>query len=106
MEADSQLIKEGDYIIVKRQNYTKIHKITKAKCSVMLGKDEIDLTAVIGQRYWTTYKLERKGTSRAYTLKKCKKEISFTGKCHEQQSLSAIFFIHISLSFHVINDFR
>ncbi|KAL0276087.1 UNVERIFIED_CONTAM: hypothetical protein PYX00_003744 [Menopon gallinae] len=78
METDSDLIKDGDYIIVKRQNYTKIHKLTKTKCFVMLGKDEIDLTAVIGERYWTTYKLERKGKSRAYILKKCKKEISFT----------------------------
>lgn len=78
MHEAQEVVKEGDYVIIQKQNYTKIHKVKKSVVS--LGKDEVDISSIIGEPYWTTYKMEPKLKSkRCYTLQKTESAISLTG---------------------------
>lgn len=74
MECDSSdTIKDGDYVIIQRQDYMKIHKVP-CKNTISLGKYEIEINNIIGDPYWSTYKLEPKANSkRVHELKKCDK---------------------------------
>jgi tRNA (adenine-N(1)-)-methyltransferase non-catalytic subunit len=68
---EENFVKVGDYIIIQRQNYTKLHKVTQ-KGTVMLGKDQLDLGAIIGRPVWKTYKMEpQKNGKRVFVLKEC-----------------------------------
>lgn len=68
---EENFVKVGDYIIIQRQNYTKLHKVT-LKGTVMLGKDQLDLGAIIGRPVWKTYKMEpQKNGKRVFVLKEC-----------------------------------
>lgn len=72
------VVKKGDYVIIQKQNYTKIHRIKKD--TVTIGKDEVDISSIVGEPFWTTYKLEPKANSkRCYVLKKSKHTISISG---------------------------
>lgn len=79
MNEAQELVKENDYVIIQKQNYTKIHKVKKIV--VTLGKDEVDISSIVGEPFWTTYKMEPKANSkRSYVLKKSKCAISISGK--------------------------
>lgn len=71
-EMEKNNVKVGDYVIIQRQDYTKLHKVGP-KCVVMLGRDEIHLESIIGRPVWTTYKMEPKkgGGKRAFVLREC-----------------------------------
>ena len=69
----------GDFVIVQRQDYIKLHRMSSKDC--MLGKDQIDMGAVIGKPVWTTYKITPKKTGkRSFYLEEC----SNTGSLTEQ----------------------
>ena len=53
------LIKDGDFVVIQRDNYMRSNKLNAAKnCYVSLGKDlQIELLNVIGHRYGSTFKL-------------------------------------------------
>ena len=74
---EEEKIKEGDYVIIQRHDFMKIHKIAK-KTTVNLGKDEIDIAPIIGEPYWSTFKMEPKG-KRSFLLNKCNEVISLSG---------------------------
>ena len=77
--SDNNITKEGDYVIIQRHDFMKIHKLGK-KMIVNLGKDEVDITPVIGEQYWTTFKMELKPKGkRSFILKKCDGVVSVTG---------------------------
>lgn len=68
---EGNYVKVGDYIIIQRQNYTKLHKVT-LKGTVMLGKDQLELGTIIGRPVWKTYKMEpKKNGKRVFVLKEC-----------------------------------
>lgn len=70
-EMEKNNVKVGDYIIIQRQNYTKLHKVT-LKGIVMLGKDQLELGPIIGRPVWKTYKMEpKKNGKRVFVLKEC-----------------------------------
>lgn len=71
MDDTTSLVKAGDYIIIQRQDYFKLHKIS-VNGTVNLGKDVLDIGSVIGKPVWTTYRMEqKKGGKRNYCLKEC-----------------------------------
>ncbi|GFG29852.1 hypothetical protein Cfor_00783 [Coptotermes formosanus] len=71
-EMEKNIVKVGDYVIIQRQDYTKLHKVGP-KCVVMLGRDEIHLESIIGRPVWTTYKMEPKkgGGKPVFMLREC-----------------------------------
>lgn len=65
---DQHLIKCGDYVIVQRQDYTKLTKLKKHG-TIKLGKDEVELDNVQNERYYETFKMVLKPNSkRVYEL--------------------------------------
>lgn len=65
----NQTIKFGDYLIIQRQGYTKLHKI-KPRGTITLGKDVIELDNIVGHKYYETFRMIVKpGSKRLYTLK-------------------------------------
>lgn len=64
-----EVIREGKYVIVKKQNYRKVYKVT-GNGTLMLGKDQIDMRAIIGKRFWTTFEMiPVKSKPRSFSLK-------------------------------------
>lgn len=55
MEHDT--INVGQYIIIQRQNYKKLHKLNKGSSCISLGKDNVDLTGIEGCRYFSVFKM-------------------------------------------------
>lgn len=47
----------GDYIVVKRQKYTKLQKFANLDTVVQLGKDQIELRGIENRPYRTTFQL-------------------------------------------------
>lgn len=69
MDENEDVIKAGSYVIVKKQKYSKVYKVSPNGV-LMLGKDEINMQEIIGKRYWTTFEMiPAKGSKRAFTLK-------------------------------------
>jgi tRNA (adenine-N(1)-)-methyltransferase non-catalytic subunit len=52
------VIRDGDIVVIQRHNYLRTHKLNAAKeCQVQLGRDCIDLSQILGQRYGSTFKM-------------------------------------------------
>lgn len=68
MSADT--IKVGDFLVIKRQKYTKLQKFASLDTTVHLGKDQIELRALENQPYHSTFQLlPKEGRNRRlYTL--------------------------------------
>ncbi|XP_062546622.1 tRNA (adenine(58)-N(1))-methyltransferase non-catalytic subunit TRM6 [Armigeres subalbatus] len=66
----SDKINVGDYLVVKRQKYTKLQKFTNLDTVVHLGKDQIELRFAENQSYHTTFQLVPKEgrNKRLFTL--------------------------------------
>lgn len=47
----------GDYIVIQRQKYTKLHKFGMAESTAMLAKDVIELRNIESQPYSTTFRM-------------------------------------------------
>ncbi|CAH0384186.1 unnamed protein product [Bemisia tabaci] len=73
---DQSTIKLGEYIVLQKGNFMKIHQLSKNSC-VMLGRDKIDLTSIIGHKFWTNFKMvHKKGSKREFELIVCDKSES------------------------------
>ncbi|XP_026484882.2 tRNA (adenine(58)-N(1))-methyltransferase non-catalytic subunit TRM6 [Vanessa tameamea] len=57
-------IKVGEYIVIQKQNYKKLHKFNKPNSSVNVGKDTINLIGIEGCQYFSIFKMIPKGTKR------------------------------------------
>nr|CAH7728594.1 unnamed protein product [Callosobruchus chinensis] len=67
---DSNKIKVGDFVVVQRQGYTKLHKI-KNHSILMLGSFHIEMDNVIGERYFDTFQMKNiTSNKKLYTLEK------------------------------------
>ncbi|XP_045468539.1 tRNA (adenine(58)-N(1))-methyltransferase non-catalytic subunit trm6 [Harmonia axyridis] len=65
-----ETIKVGDYVIVQRQNYTKLHKL-KAHGTMQLGSFIIEMDNIVGEKYFDTFQIKNvPNTKRNYTLEK------------------------------------
>lgn len=73
MSANSNLIKQGDYVIIQRQKYTKLFKFSSADSIAALGKDQVELRNIESQPYFTTFKMIAKNSRgrRLMTLEAC-----------------------------------
>lgn len=73
MSENSNLIKQGDYVIIQRQKYTKLFKFSSADSIAALGKDQVELRNIESQPYFTTFKMIPKNTRgrRIMTLEAC-----------------------------------
>ncbi|XP_035739320.1 tRNA (adenine(58)-N(1))-methyltransferase non-catalytic subunit TRM6-like [Vespa mandarinia] len=77
MGENEDVIKAGNYVIVKKQKYTKVYKVS-LNGILMLGKDEVDMQGIIGKPYWTTFEMvPSKNNKRSYTLKTIKEAESW-----------------------------
>jgi hypothetical protein len=66
-------IKVGQYIIVQRQNFTKLHKFSALDSIVSLGKELVELKNIADQNFFQTFKMKLKtsGKKRLYELEVC-----------------------------------
>ncbi|KAK5638445.1 hypothetical protein RI129_012740 [Pyrocoelia pectoralis] len=82
---EENTIKVGNYVIIQRQNYTKLQKM-KENCTVTLGKDVIDIDAVLGHRYDETFRMVLKsGTKRTYMLEEVS-QLTLTNNTQVEES--------------------
>ncbi|XP_030381144.1 tRNA (adenine(58)-N(1))-methyltransferase non-catalytic subunit TRM6 [Scaptodrosophila lebanonensis] len=71
-------IQLGDYIIIQRQKYTKLQKFGNIDATAQLGKEQLELNALLDQPYGSTFKMcvkeskaGKRGAQRQHTLKLC-----------------------------------
>lgn len=50
-------IKVGDYVVIQRQKYIKLHKFSSLDSSAALGKDQIELRGIESQPWFSTFKM-------------------------------------------------
>lgn len=67
------LVKVGQYVVIQRKDFTKLHKITERDSTVQMGRDIVCLKNVIGQELFKTYKMQLSsvGKKRSYNLQPC-----------------------------------
>lgn len=80
----SDTIKVGDFVIVQRQGYTKLHKM-KTHGSLALGNFHVEMDNVLGERFFDTFQMKNfPGKKHLFTLEKVdsapQKTINPTGK--------------------------
>lgn len=64
----------GDYIVIQRQKYTKLHKFSSLESTAMLGKELLELRNIASKPYSTTFKMVSKNGAkgkRMSTLEPC-----------------------------------
>lgn len=69
-----ETIKEGQYIVVQRRDFTKLIKVTNQESTIQLGKDVVELKEVLGQKFYSTFKMkfnQQKGKQSLYSLELC-----------------------------------
>ncbi|XP_013166651.1 PREDICTED: tRNA (adenine(58)-N(1))-methyltransferase non-catalytic subunit TRM6 isoform X1 [Papilio xuthus] len=59
----------GDYIVIKKQNYKKLHKFNKTNSCVNIGRDNVNLNGIDGCEYFSVFRmLPRNKKNREYDL--------------------------------------
>ncbi|KAJ0181113.1 hypothetical protein K1T71_003198 [Dendrolimus kikuchii] len=61
-------IKLGDFIVIQKQNFRKLHKFNKLDSIVTLGKDSINLNGIQGCKYFSIFKTVYKSNSKNKVL--------------------------------------
>lgn len=73
----SNLIKDGDYVIIKRKHYMKVHKVSESSIFT-IGKDEVETNSIIGKPFCTMFEVvPSKGVHKLNTLQLVTKAESF-----------------------------
>lgn len=81
METTIDTISVGDYIVLQRQKYTKLHKFSSLDSTAMLGKELLELRNIASKPYFTTFKMVPKGGAkgkRTNTLEPCTDKTAIT----------------------------
>ncbi|KAJ2946741.1 hypothetical protein O0L34_g12801 [Tuta absoluta] len=52
-----EVIKVGDYIVIQKQSYKKLHKFNKPNSSVSLGRDNVNLSGIEGNPYFSLFRI-------------------------------------------------
>lgn len=63
-KANNEVIKIGEYIVIQKQNYRKLHKFNKPNSAISLGRDNVNLNGIEGRSYFSFFKLESKNNKR------------------------------------------
>ena len=50
------LVRDGDYVIVKKKNFKKVHKVSESSI-LTLGKVQIETKGILGKAFWTTFEV-------------------------------------------------
>ncbi|KAI5637334.1 gcd10p family domain-containing protein [Phthorimaea operculella] len=50
-------IKVGDYIVIQKQSYKKLHKFNKSNSAVSLGRDNVNLSGIEGNPYFSLFRI-------------------------------------------------
>lgn len=87
MTEEAELIKTGDWIVIQRQKYTKLHKFSTADTVCALGKDQIELKNIIGHVYCKTFKMIPKSEVQK---KKHKQKLFELEPCDSSDNLKVI----------------
>lgn len=75
-----ELVEYSKYVVIQRQQYMKLHKLTP-KGMISLGKDQVDISDIVGKPYWKTFKLEPViNKKRMFKLKLCEGATSLSGE--------------------------
>lgn len=61
----SKTIQVGEYIVIQKQSYKKLHKLNKSNSSVHVGKDTINLNGIVGCKFFSTFRMVSRGTKRS-----------------------------------------
>lgn len=66
-------IQKGQYVVIQRQSFTKLHKFTDSETTVQMGRDTVELKAIADQPWCKTFKMTIKegGKRRIYSLEPC-----------------------------------
>lgn len=70
-------VQEGQYVVIKRHDFTKLIKVTSESSSFQLGKDVVELKEIIGRKYFETFRMKfghKKGKQTFYTLEACDRD--------------------------------
>lgn len=78
MSNTNDKIRVGDYIVIKKQNYKKLHKFNKPSSSVNIGKDTVNLSGIEDCPYFSIFRMIPKGTKRhkEYNLELSKETVN------------------------------
>lgn len=57
VEEQEELVKNGSYIVVQKQNKSKLVKLSDNKNTFTLHKEFIETKQILGKPYWTTFKM-------------------------------------------------
>ncbi|XP_013195399.2 tRNA (adenine(58)-N(1))-methyltransferase non-catalytic subunit TRM6 [Amyelois transitella] len=60
----SDTIKIGEYLIIQKQNYRKLHKFSKSNSTISLGRDSVNLSGIEGCPYFSVFKMIPSGGKR------------------------------------------
>ncbi|CAB3238543.1 unnamed protein product [Arctia plantaginis] len=65
-----ETVKIGEYIVIQKQNYRKLHKFNKPDSTINLGRDTVNLKGIEGCPYFSIFKLIPKTNkkNREYTV--------------------------------------
>lgn len=74
-----EVIQKGQYVVIQRQNFTKLHKFTDSETTVQMGRDTVELKAIDQQPWFKTFKMTIKegGRRRIYSLEPCDNATDF-----------------------------
>ncbi|XP_018562412.1 tRNA (adenine(58)-N(1))-methyltransferase non-catalytic subunit TRM6 [Anoplophora glabripennis] len=82
----SDKIEIGDYLVVQRQGYTKLHKLKKHG-NLLLGSFTIEMDNVIGEKYYDTFQMKNMlGNKKFYILEKVDEINTATGSVNIEKS--------------------
>lgn len=73
------VITKGQYVVIQRQNFTKLHKFADSATTVQMGKDTVELREIENQPWFKTFKMTIKegGKRRIYSLEPCDNAVGF-----------------------------
>lgn len=83
---DENIIRTGDYVIVQRQGYTKLHKVKKSS-KLILGSFNIEMNTVIGSKYYDMFQIKNMPDGKnLYSLEKVEQINSASGSLNIEES--------------------
>lgn len=79
-------VKVGDYLVVQRQGYTKLHRL-RNHGNLILGSFTVEMDNVIGEKYYDTFQMKNMpGNKKLYILEKVDEINTATGSVNIEKS--------------------
>lgn len=75
------VISHGQYLILQKKNYKKLHLLSQKTECVFMGKDKVELEGMVGKHVGSTFKMvPKRGQNRHFTLQLCTKSDVYSVK--------------------------